>query len=301
MKTKGKIPERDLLKALTELEETIEKGDALKAADPEGDLSTEGEALSDKAEAGRSDAKKGRRKEDLSKMMSASDMASDDGSGDDESEEGDKEDDESDDDASPMGKSFREQADDNETMSKAIEVSEFIEAMVDEVGAHLDATRKSLVKSFGKQMADIVSTMQAHFDARLAAVQAAQAGFNAKMAKALTAIGTSVNEQEDMLKSLGDRPALAPRGKAVLTKSEIALPPGMVPGAGGSMADGSGGGDDDLALLADVPSNRIFDWMFAKAQNNQLDPMLITAFEATKDPSALPFQVRKALVNDLCK
>ena len=56
------------------------------------------------------------------------------------------------------------------------------------------------------------------------------------------------------------------------------------------------------AELADVSQEAIGDWLFKKSMANQIDSKLILAWEADRySVEALPVQVRKALVNDLCK
>lgn len=331
-KQKTKTTDRDLTKALEEFEEFLSKGgDGTLPDDPEGDLTTEGESLQRKS---KSETRKSKKSSRVSKMMSASDMASgsdessyeepkkkvkksvadDSGSEedgpDDESESmsSDGDSDESSDESSdekPIGKSFREQIAENETVSKAVEVSDFLSALVEENGRYLDGLAKSLRKQLTKGLEDIVSKINQHTDARVAKSMAVQSAFNQRSGQALAAIGNLINEQDDMLKSLGNQPAAPVRGKAMLHKSDVLPLPGQSLAKG---EPGNPGNEDELASqLAEVPMDKIFDWMFDKVSNPPADnfisvtPMMISTLEADQNVGALPFQVRKALVNDLCK
>lgn len=314
-KTKNKIPEGKLLKALAELEnavedsESIEKGDPLADADPEGGFSTEGTPLSAKAPSGKGETKKSRAEstddsddEDTAKAFSASDMSSgkkkkgkkpppfaakdDDSSSDDASS-----DDSSDDDTE---KSLRDQAEQNEDMSKAIEVSSFLEAMVDQ----MSLTLLTMTKSFQQAIGELEQRLGARIDNRVAKGISVANDFNSRLAKAITAIGTSVEEQADLVKSLQHAP-VAPRGKALLSKGDVHNPPwgGAGGGGGHEMADGS-----DLSELTTIPAEKIGDWLFAKSAANKIDPKLILAWEANRyDATTLPEEIQKSLVSDLLK
>src|SRR5258708_6485320 len=76
-KTKDRITDEALLKAMTELEEvaaeSLGKADPLQGRDPEGGLSTEGKPLSDKAPKGKGEAVKADRQ---SSSSGSSDSAS---------------------------------------------------------------------------------------------------------------------------------------------------------------------------------------------------------------------------------
>lgn len=309
------IPEGKLVKAIAELENHfIEKGDALADADPEGGLGAEGTPLSaavdkktgvskarsassssmssddDDAEKAMStsDAKSSRAKSvhkgnAKSSIVHKGDDTSDAGSGDAEVE----------DDAE---KSFGDVARDDETIGKAIDISPFLEAFVDQFSLAL----LSLSKTFQKSITDLESRLNARIDNRVAKSTSLLTEFNGKVAKALTAIGESINEQNDLVKSFGNQPA-QPRGRAVLSKGQVETHNPPWQGGGGNHAAGSDGGDFAVQL-ADVPPEKIGDWLFAKSANNEIDPKLIMAWEADRySIEALPEQVQKALVNDLCK
>jgi len=269
----GRIREEDLLKHLNELEETVEKGDALLAQNTEGGFSTEGTPLSKKSKI---DA--------AAKAMSASDTDSDEDSDDASSDEGGEaeggedtekcgakksEYDDADDDASTM-KSFRERADEDETMRKSIEVSDFIEATVDNLDASLKELDQSLRSTLGSEIAKSV---------------AAQSNFNQRLAKAVVSIGNEMREVCDLVKAIANQPNI-PQRKSVLSKSEI-----VEPQLGGMSAS-------DI-----LPSREAMQgWLIEKAQAGIIDAVKVTEFEQSGyDIGVLPMQMRKALVSDLSK
>lgn len=328
--TKVQLPESKLLKALSELSEDVEKGDALEDRDPEGGLSTEGSPLSNAAPKGKSTKKSARHEstadesdEDdeseveksdsesiVSKMLSCSGdddespppfkkkkskkvaKAESMSSGSDDDSEG--ADDESDE---PAKKSFRETAEQDETVSKGMEVSTFLEALVDQLSISLMQIDARVAKS----MKRLEERLGSRIDNRVAKSVAIQQDFNARLAKGMKAIGETVqNDVIDMIKSLGDAPA-APRGKALLSKGEVNQPPWSGNQAGeGRMANGSD--DDFVAELGDLSQEAIGNWLFQKSCANTIDPKLIFAWEnAHYNVEALPVQVRKSLANDLLK
>ena len=317
-KNKNKIPESKLLKALSELEDAVEKGDPLEDADPEGGFSTEGTPLSASAPKGRSATKKSSAAssddddESTAKAFSASDMMSPkekkkskkdkaeksfppkkDDSDDSSSDDGGSDDSSSDDD-DDAEKSLRDAADQDEIMSKAIEVSTFLEAMVDQVSLTLLTVSKSLRKS----IAEMESRLNARIDSRVSKGIALSHDFNSRLAKAISSIGTTVEESVDLVKSLQNAPA-APRGKALLSKSDVNQPPWGGNGGGGvhEMANGS-----DLSELSSLPPEKVGEWLFAKSSRNQLDSKLILAWEANHyDVTTLPEEIQKSLANDLLK
>ena len=173
-----------------------------------------------------------------------------------------------------MKKSFGAQ---NEVIQKSLDVSDFLEALVDEVGNGLRDNERTLVKSIDRMISKSVSDQQS---------------FNVRIAKALHAIGTAVqsiqakqNELNDLTKSFADAPAMrAPQRKSILSKSDIAASP----------------------LDADTSQNisraDIENWLVEKASSGAIALPLVTQFElAHGDINVLPVQVRKALLNDLAK
>src|SRR5262249_48866270 len=159
--------------------------------------------------------------------------------------------------SSPMGKSFRQAADENDTMAKAIEVSEFIEAMVDQTSASLAA------------LAESVAGVRGHVDDRIAKSAAVQSNFNRRVAHAITMIGNTQNEMLELLKSLGNQPAPAKAGKALLSKSEVAVPP--FAGGGNGL-----GGQVDEDGLTEIPVEKINDWLFEKACAGQIPALQVS-------------------------
>lgn len=330
---KNRIPESKLIKALAELE-NVAKGDDLEDADPEGGLSTEGKPLSDEAPKGRGESTKKSRSNASSPFGSASSSSagsSDDDDDDDGDDDGssdgsspppappkkDKKKDKGkkvskarststvsgDDDDDDAEKSFRDMADDDETMRKGILVNEFLESMVDQLSIALLHVKEGVIKSIQETGASIIASI----DERVAKSDAGRRDFDVRMARATAAIGTAIQGEllpmVDMVKSLADQPATSPRGKAVLSKGEVNQPPWSGPGsvsADQRLASGSEG--DYVEELRGLGTNAISDWLFKKSATNQLDQNVLVAFEADRyDPAMLPPAVRKAIVNDLVK
>jgi hypothetical protein len=302
-----KIKESKLLKALAELEgkaDELEKGDALENADPEGAFATEGTPLSNKAPSGKSDTKKSDGDDDSDDGDDGSSMAAKAFSASDAESEAPKKktkkpfppkgNDDSSSDDDDAEKSFRETADGDETMAKAIEVSDFLEAMVDQISLTMLTMGKSISKSIG----ELESRLNARIDNRVSKGIGLQQEFNTRLAKAITAIGTSVEDQGDLVKSLANSPATtAPRGKAILSKAEVNQPPW-----GGGNNTLAAGNEPDVSELGSLAPDKIGDWLFAKSATNQIDPRVIMAWEADHyDPKTLPENIQKAIVNDLCK
>lgn len=321
-KSRDRIPENKLLKALNELEESIAKGDELEEADPEGGLSTEGEPLSGAAPRGRDTTRKSRRaRSSMSSMSSSSDdggssssssgrpgiaemmsagggkprgkpvkkggSMSSSASSDDRSSDGD----------SGTEKSFRARAEADETIRKGMVVNDFLEAVVDRIDDALTALSASITKS----LREAEARLGARLDASVAKSTGAQQDFNARLAKAVSAIGNTVQNDlidgmGEVMKSLADQPASSPRGKAILSKGEVNQPP---------WSGGAGAGDGDAADVAELnnlPQEKVANWLYAKAQRNEIDPSMLISWEAARyDADMLPPQIRKAMANDLIK
>lgn len=309
---KTKTTESDLLKALSELEDaanSLAKGDRLAQQDTEGGLSTQGTKLSGKAPTGR--------KADLSKMLSASDDVSadagseedeppktkkvkkalpppkdkedeseDESAGGDESADDDSSDNESDDeggDDESMGKSLREDAEGNETLSKAMEVSEFLEALVDTTSESLSRSTKHLAKSLGTKITDSF---------------AAQGEFNTRLARGVVGLGKMVKslaEQNarlvEIIEGWGGQASIAPRGRAVLNKSELAPAP-----------NGGESGESDDSGDAAPRRVDIENWLIEKAQHDPNMAIYVAQFDnAGGNPNVLPQALRKSMMHDLKK
>lgn len=288
----SKVKEKDILKALNELEElALAKGDALENADTEGGFSTEGKPLSGKAPSGRGETAKSVKK-DVSKSESASDMddassgkktkkampppgddeSSDDAGSDDDSDDASPADD--DDDSDDMSKSLREAADEDETMRKAVEVSEFLESLVDQTSGALQRMEKSITKKLS-------GSIEKSF--------AEQGSFNVRLARGVIALGSLVKSQAEqidqlteLVKSFANAPT-TPRPRAMLTKSDVQQSP-----------IGDAHDNNSKALNPEA----VVDWMITKG----VDPLLVTRFETSRyNVSSLPPDIQKALVHDLVK
>lgn len=325
-KTKNRIPEDKLIKALAELE-SVAKGDALEEQDPEGGLSTEGKPLSDDAPKGRGESTKKSRRASASSPFEAA-SSTEESSDDDDDESSDEEttpppkkdkkskvekagkvsksssaaSSDEDDDAE---KSFREMADGDEKMRKGILVNDFLESMVDQMSLALLHVKDSIVKSIKETGAAVIAGM----DERIAKSDAGRRDFDARMARATAAIGKTVHGEllpmVDMVKSLADQPAASPRGKAVLSKGEVNQPPwgGPTSRADGGRAAGSGdGGGSDATVLRELPTKAIADWLAKGVVQNRIDQNVVFAWEADRyDPTLLPPTVQQALAEDLLK
>jgi len=188
-------------------------------------------------------------------------------------------------------------------MSKGLVVNEFLEAMVDQISLALFNVQKSMAKS----LKAMEQRLQSHIDDRVAKSAAGQGDFNARLAKAVAAIGNTVQGEllgmADMVKSMANQPVSGPRGKAVLSKGEVNAPPWSGPSAVNAdqrMASGSGG--DYVAELSELSPEAIGDWLFKKSASQAVDPRVIMAWEADRyNVEVLPVQIRKAIANDLIK
>lgn len=198
-------------------------------------------------------------------------------------------------------KSFRDRADGDETMRKAIVVNTFIEAMVDQISLAMHDMSKSIKKAFG----ELEARLTTHIDNRVAKSAAGQQNFNVRLAKAVAEIGNIIQGEltgmSDMVKSLADQPVSSPRGKAVLSKGEVNQPPWG--GRGGDDRQPAGGsGDEIIQALRELRPDAIGDWLYKAVANNKVDQNVVYAWEADRyDPAMLPEQVRKAAANDLIK
>lgn len=277
----AKISEAEFKKALDEMEAlAVKKADALLAADPEGSLATEGEALSGKSKS----AKKSKaKKPSMAKMMSASDKSSDDDSSSDDGSSAKKaaacSDDSSSDDGSSgdrMSKGLSDRVGDNDAMRKGYHANEFLENMVDEIDATVVDFRKSIVK---------------HVDRRVDGLEAGRRDFDVRLAKAVVSIGNRVDQLYAMVGEMKgglakalSQPAAAGRPN-VLSKSDIAQPQ-------------LGGSDPDPLAL--VPPTKVRDWLYDKLDKGEIDDLELTKWEGARwNPRALSDAVQKALAHDL--
>lgn len=269
----AKVKEKDILKALAELEElSLAKGDALEEADTEGGMSTEGAPLSNKAPSGRSTSKAMPPPpvDDDSSEKDASSSEDDNYSEDSDSSS----DDES---ADDMSKSLRAAADEDETLRKAMDVSEYLEGFVDQTSDALRRLEKSVVTKLSSQVDDRFKS-QEDFNTRLAQGVVG-------LGKLVKSLHNLVEQQQTIIKAFADSPSAGvPRGKALLSKSDIAPSP---------ISD-----DYDDNLRKSLTPEAVVDWMIA----HHVDPIHVTRYEAERyNINVLPSDVRKSLMADLAK
>lgn len=288
----GRIKESALLKALAELEEGVEKGDELQDADTEGGFSTEGEPLSKEA------MKDGGEDADVAKADDSSDdESSDDGDEDDKASKGlgcdhvfkgqmacracagrvakaDDDSDEDDKDDDDTSKSFRQRADQDDTLSKGIEVSDFLESIVNGMSETVEDLKKSVDQRIGT-----FATERRDFDRRLAKAIV-------RIGNAVETLGSALGEQDKALRRVMNMPHV-PQRKSVISKSEIVE------------REFESGLQDPIR---NIPPSSLVNWLTQKAMSREINEMLVFEFEASGyNPDVLPPDVKKSLVSDLCK
>jgi hypothetical protein len=101
------------------------------------------------------------------------------------------------------GKSFRDSSRESSNIRKGMDASPFLEGLVDNVSDEIDGMRKAIVYVQDMNMA----------------AMSEQGAFNQKLSKAIVAMGNLITEQNEMLKSLGGRPAGV--RKSVTNVSEV--------------------------------------------------------------------------------
>lgn len=268
-KSEGTVSEPAVLKALNELE-VFAKGNALEDADTEGGLSTEGKPLSAKAPRGKvTEVNKGGKPpvDDESDEGSEEESEDDESGADDESED------------VPMGKSLAQRAGDDEDVAKGVDVSPFLEALVDQISNTLEDVRGTLKQSINKSISE--ST-------------AAQQEFNIRLAKGIVTIGkglqslsTQVSQLTESLQGLNTAPAGV--RKSVLSQNEIVEPRGDE-------------GDEDTGANSPFHHSAVEDWLVQKSQEGQVPIQIITMWESSgRQLHSLPPNIRKACVQDLRK
>ena len=302
MANKQKINEDALLKALNQLEDMVAKGDPLEEADPEGGFSTEGTPLSDRAPKGKvkiskaaeesdtesdDDANKSVKKAKVKKAMpqKPQDAADESSTGDDD-KSGDEDDDDDDDTSSTddadaggkMGKSFAERVNEDETLRKSVEVSDFISSLVDQNGDHLTSLEKSFNKAISGLGGQLRKSIGEHFEA--------STQFNIRMARAVVMLGKSLRDVQDTVKNFSNTPHV-PQRRALLSKSEIVE------------REFEGNEGDPFYSLS---RERVEDWLVQKSMEGKISTVEVTMFEQSGfNPKALSATIRKALINDLSK
>lgn len=273
------VTEEAVLKALNELEDAVEKGDALQDEDTEGGFSTEGTPLSNLA-GGESTIKS---KTSVEKTMSASDMESEDDEDDDESSAGDMKMSKK----KSVSKSFQNALAEDDNVRNAVEVSDFLEAMVDQTTTALSDLEKSLHETVLESHEAIAKGLH-HESSR-------RREFETRLAKAVVMIGNQMNEVTNVIKSLAGQPNV-PQRRAVLSKSEIAPAPLGAPGNGGGVSGG----------LSSLSPSVVVERMLMKAQSGMVTydqaQFDIIAYESNQyNLGAISDSMRKALEADLLK
>lgn len=172
------VSEEQMLKALSELEEDILKAEA-QSDDTSESASSESESASDDKKAKKSHVREDRAPlKALPKSTKEANqhLAPEAGEGEE---------------ADVSAKSFRDSATENTAVRKGLDASPFLEGLVDSLNDEIDGVRKALVFVQEENQVAIEN----------------QAEFNRKLSKAIVAMGSLIQEQHEMIKSLGGRPA----------------------------------------------------------------------------------------------
>lgn len=168
-------------------------------------------------------------------------------------------------------KSLKEQAEKNEDLRKAMDVSSFLEGLV-----------------------DVVSEREAELTKALDDLREEQSGFNGKLAKALIAIGRKTSANEELLKALVERlegtPDPSRARKSILTKSEI------------SERFGGGEGDDRQEVRSNPNIRRqVLGALIQKAANGEVPMTLVTSFESNLPIGGEDAMIIKSITDELKK
>lgn len=153
---------------------------------------------------------------------------------------------------SKVTKSFKQEAEDDDKLSKAMEVSGFLEGLVDKTSDSLSDMQKALVE-----------------------LHEYNQGFDSKIAKALIAIGKKVDSQDELLKSLVDRlegtPDPSRMRKSMLSKSDVR-----------SRFEGDVDPNDLKKADHQDPRFRqkVTALLLKKAMSKEIDPQYVTMYEA---------------------
>jgi hypothetical protein len=266
-----KVSAEALFKALDDLENQITKGTkslpkSTKEANgglasmaggegDEADVDAEGEDSEAKSLTDEEDvAPDEDEKEPVAKAVKAAKDEESDESESDEASEDEKSDDET-------SKSMREELEENEEIAKGLEVSSFLEQLVDTTASGVDRLNKSI-----KQQGDY------------------QHDFNVRMSKALTAIGGLLTDMQEQLSGISDAPATSgPRSQ--FSKSITAA----------QVETGSQNrfeGED----APEFSKSEVLESLITLAQKGEIHPVLVTQFESTGSlPAEIAQKVEQAL------
>lgn len=251
---KSKKPKLSIVKGKKKAMDTSDEDESSDEEGSEDDDMSKAEGSSDEGAGDDDDegVQKGGKKK-VSKRYSASDASSEDdmSKADNSSNEGVRKSKKS----KKVAKSFKQEAEEDDNLNKAMEVSGFLEGLVDRASDSIDEMRKSLVE-LGEY----------------------NQGFDNKLAKALIAIGKQVDSQGELLKSLVDRlegtPDSSRMRKSMLSKSDVR------PRFEGDTDDE----EENNMKKADHADPRFRQKVTAvllkKAMAKEIDPQYVTMYEA---------------------
>lgn len=295
--------EEELMGLLENLEKSasLKKGDALEEAPHDGGLATEGENIQSsvaKKALAKILSKAGVEKaqaDKVLKMLSASDMGSDE-------DDGEEEDTES-------MKSKKKSAYKSETAARRLaaasgeldEGEDFKKALQDEVPEAeemVDASpfMKGLVDCNAKAVQSVRESVD-ELSKAMTAQKTHQQEVIVKIAKGLVRIADMVVGLDEKVEKVLAAPAPVRRALTV-QKSDITQPNFGGPDA--QAAKDAPDFDFSQSPLLNVPMLRIQEALVTKAERRQIDPMVVTNFELTRDFRALPREILKALETELC-
>jgi len=168
-----------------------------------------------------------------------------------------------------MGKSFAQAVQDNDTLQKGIEVSDFLLEMV---------------KSFALGLENVSRRLEAHVDSRFGQFASEQGDFNKSLAEAVANIGYGVGALSKGIEDAGQQPAGAP-------KSQLrAVPAGTAPQGVQPLSKGQGN------PLEGITKSQVLDTMTAMMEKGQCAPLDVVKFETTGDLNpAIRDQIAKSL------
>ncbi len=300
---KEKVTEDDVLKALDELESNVEKGDKIpdEMKNPNGGLATEGEDLESEISASEGEpTQKGDKKtlevfkgaKPKPKMKKTESMSEESGSEDDSESESESEED--------MSKAESSSAGSEESVEKSSKKKEKVKksSFRDRVEKQPELKKAMDVSNFLESLVDLVSDADSEMVKSIVELHDEQKGFNGKLAKAMISIGRRLVKSEErneklfsMVESLTEKLEVLPdpgrTRKSVLHKSEI-----MERNLAGRGENGEIDHNDPKVRKA------MLEWMMDKSMQGKLSPLIVTQYEQRL---AISDSVLKAAEPDLRK
>ena len=165
--------------------------------------------------------------------------------------------------------SFREQAEGNTDLKKAMDISPFLEGLVDQISDAQGELRKSITKRFDER-----------------------AGFEGLLQKAIIVMGKEMVSQGEMIKSLVERlegmPDPSRSRKSVLNKSDIQERDFRKSDEGGGEID-----HKDPRVR-----QKVIGWLLEKAEKGLIAAPLVSQYESGY---GIPADLIKSAENDLFK